>query len=74
MERITPKETVRSIFEIAKMLGAEALAAIDRKLDWQPNDSPEDAAIPSSIVNRIVVTHVESPAQNEDELNQYYLW
>lgn len=64
-------DSLRSLAGLGRLALAEALAYVDRKLDWQPEDSAADQAIPS----RVYVDHTERPYLTEEELTgQLPLW
>ena len=62
-ERFRPIETLRTAGYVIRLLGAEALAAIDKKLDWVPDDTKEEAIIKSRIW-----CDSERPVPTEEEL------
>lgn len=71
IERFKPLEAVRFTAYSIRLLGAEALAWIDRKLDWVPDDTLEEARIKSQIWS---LPKGELPAETEEDLGQLTLW
>lgn len=60
----------RGFLRISRFALETILERIDKKLDWQPEDSPEDQLIPSRIY-----VEAEAPMFSEEELQgQLPLW
>lgn len=71
-DKIRPRESLRSMIDIVKVMGASALARFDDRLDVWPDDTLEEARIRSHIFDKI---KVEAPVETEEELDgQLKLW